>query len=275
MEIRELWQDYRQNPFSWANSLLVHLFVLTALLLPMQFRELFAPTHLPPKLFDITKITFPQLRSPGEKTSGGGGSGNLSPLPASRGALPPLARVQLAAPLATMPIVPPVLPMPATLVGPPELKLPAMQNADWGDPKGVLGPMSPGPGTGGFFGSGHGTGDGPGDGPGAGPGGGGGCCDGAFEVGGLTGVIAPVPIFAPEPSYSEEARKAKFQGVVTLSIIVDKLGNVREVHIVKPLGMNLDEKAEEAVRTWRFKPGMRGGVAVPVHVLVEVSFRLF
>jgi TonB family protein len=267
-----------QNPYSWANSLLVHLFVLTALLLPFQLQRNVTPTQLPKKIFDFTplQLTFPHLHGSAAETHGGGGSGNRSPFPASRGALPPFARTQFTPPIARIPDVPPILPMPATLIGPPELKLPAMKdNVPWGDPKGVWSAISPGPGTGGVFGSGDGTGVGPGEGPGYGPGKNGGCCGGAFEVGPSTGVSAPIPIYAPEPTYSEEARKAKFGGIVMLSIIVDAQGQVRDVHVVKRLGLNLDEKAEEAIRTWKFKPGIRQGVPVPVHVLVEVSFRLF
>ena len=164
--------------------------------------------------------------------------------------------------------------MPATLLGPPELELPAMKlDMPWGDPAGVMGPLSGGPGTGGSFGTGDGTGVGPGKGPGDGPGGDGGCCEGAFSVG--SGVSAPIPIYSPEPAYSEEARKAKFGGIVLLWIVVDAQGMVRNVRIAKRLGMGLDEEAVKTVSTWKFKPALRQGVAVPVQVEVEVSFRLF
>jgi len=88
-------------------------------------------------------------------------------------------------------------------------------------------------------------------------------------------VSEPIPIFRPDPPYSEEARKAKLQGTVTLAIIVDVDGAVHDVHVVKPVGMGLDEKAAETVSTWKFKPAKRNGVPVPVRVLVEVTFRLF
>ena len=138
-------------------------------------------------------------------------------------------------------------PVQPTLLGPPELKLPQMaMNMPWGDPSGVLGPASNGPGFGG----------------------------GAYSVGG--GVSAPIPIYKPEPAYSEEARKAKYQGTVVLWIIVDAQGNVTpDVRVVKPLGLGLDEKAVEAVKTWKFKPAMKNATPVPVRVMVEVSFRLF
>ena len=106
-----------------------------------------------------------------------------------------------------------------------------------------------------------------------GPGEGGGTGGGVYSVGG--NVSAPIPIYKPEPAYSEQARKAKYQGTVVLWIIVDAQGGVRDVRVVKPLGLGLDEKAVEAVKTWKFKPAMRNAVPVPVRVMVEVQFRLF
>ena len=86
---------------------------------------------------------------------------------------------------------------------------------------------------------------------------------------------APKEIYAPSPDYSEAARKAKFQGEVVLSLVVDAQGNPTDIHVVKPLGMGLDEKAVEKVRTWKFIPGKRNGIPVPVRVLLDVTFRLF
>ena len=276
-DVPDIWQDYLPNPFSWANSLLIHLFALTLLVLPFELQHLIKSVPAPPKIFDVTRIEFPlpQLHGNADKTGGGGGGGDRSPLPASRGALPQFARTQFTPPRVEIPKVAPVLPMQATLLGPPELKLPAMKlDMPFGDPNGLPGPPSQGPGTHGGIGDGDGTGVGPNKGPGYGPGSDGGCCGGPFTVG-IGGVSAPIPIYSPEPAYSEEARKAKFSGIVTMWVVVDALGNVRNPRIIKPLGMGLDEEALKTVTTWRFKPGMRHGVAVPVQVLVEVSFRLF
>ncbi len=95
---------------------------------------------------------------------------------------------------------------------------------------------------------------------------------GVFKVGG--GVSQPAVIFKVDPEYSEEARKAKYSGAVMLSIIVDTEGHARDIHVVKSLGMGLDEKAIEAVEKWKFKPGMKGGQAVNVRATIEVNFRL-
>jgi TonB family protein len=95
---------------------------------------------------------------------------------------------------------------------------------------------------------------------------------GPYAVGG--NVSAPVPIHQPMPAYSKEARNAKLEGTVVLWIVVNADGSVSDVRVIKPLGKGLDEKAVETVKTWKFTPGMRNGVPVPVLMSVEVLFRL-
>ena len=56
--------------------------------------------------------------------------------------------------------------------------------------------------------------------------------------------------------------------------MVDTEGRARDIRVTRSLGMGLDEKAIEAVRNWRFKPGMKGGQAVNVRATIEVNFRL-
>jgi len=67
--------------------------------------------------------------------------------------------------------------------------------------------------------------------------------DGAiYNVGG--GVSAPVPVFNSEAEFSDEARRAKYQGVGVVAIIVDAQGNPLNPHVVRtPSGMGLDEKS--------------------------------
>jgi len=278
VEVPEIWQDFQPHPASWGNALLAHVLAVTAMILPFALKNMLKPVQIPKRPFELTRIFLPAdlPAALGEKPQGGGGGGDGTPLPPSRGAIPRFARVQLAPPQVKVPNVAPLMTVQPTLLGMPELKLPEMvPNVQWGDPRGVMGPDSSGPGSRGGIGSGNDGGVGPGEGPGYGPGKGGNTGGGepVFGVGG--GVIAPVPIFKPEPAYSEEARKAKYQGIVTLWMVVSPQGTVADVRVAKPLGMGLDEKAVEAVRTWRFKPGVRNGIAVAVRVLVEVSFRLF
>ena len=103
-------------------------------------------------------------------------------------------------------------------------------------------------GSGGGVGSGKGGGFGPGEGGGVG--------GGVFRVGG--GVTAPSLLYKKEPEYSEEARKAKYQGTVLLDVEVDPTRQGESIcSVLHSLGLGLDEKAMEAVKQWKFKPGLR------------------
>jgi periplasmic protein TonB len=119
----------------------------------------------------------------------------------------------------------------------------------------------------------NGSGGGGGMGNGYGPGTGGNTGGGVYHIGG--GVSAPVPIFTPEAEFSDEARRAKYQGVVLITLIVDSQGNPQNPRVVRPLGMGLDEKALEAVRKYKFKPAMKEGKPVAVMMSIEVNFRLY
>lgn len=88
------------------------------------------------------------------------------------------------------------------------------------------------------------------------------------------GVSPPRPIHTPDPEYSEEARRAHFQGTCVLWLIVDPDGHTRNIRVARTLGKGLDEKAIEAVSKWRFEPARKDGQPVAVQVNVEVSFRL-
>jgi TonB family protein len=275
VDVPELWQDYQPQPSSWLNSLLVHLAGAVIILLPFFVRHNSLPvkTSTTYKLVDISPYVA-ELEAAGKKAGGGGGGGDRSPTPASRGAVPRFAKQQLAPPMAVIRNPHPILQVEPTLLGAPELKLPQMasNSSVWGDPQGVPGPPSNGPGTGGGIGSGEGTGIGPGKGGGLGPGQDGGTGGGPLSVGG--GISAPIPIYDPAPAYSDEARKAKYQGNVVVMIVVDAQGNVTDAQVVRPVGVGLDENAVEIVRTWKFRPAMRNGAPVSVRVGVEVFFRL-
>jgi len=82
-------------------------------------------------------------------------------------------------------------------------------------------------------------------------------------------------LYAPDPEYSEEARKSKYQGVVVLWLIVGPDGRPRDMKVLRALGMGLDQKAIEAVRQWKFEPAMKDGKPVAVQINVEVNFRLY
>ncbi len=89
-------------------------------------------------------------------------------------------------------------------------------------------------------------------------------------------VSPPFPTYNPEPPYTPKARHHKIQGTVTLMIVVNAQGNVTEAReVANALGDGLDQEAIETIKTWKFKPAIRGGVPVPVRVTVELTFRLF
>jgi TonB family protein len=89
------------------------------------------------------------------------------------------------------------------------------------------------------------------------------------------GVVPPKATYTPEPEFSKEAQKAKFQGTVILSIVVDKAGNVSRIRLERALGMGLDENAMEEMKTWRFNPATRKGQPVALEMNIEISFNLY
>ncbi|HMF90815.1 MAG TPA: energy transducer TonB [Candidatus Angelobacter sp.] len=97
--------------------------------------------------------------------------------------------------------------------------------------------------------------------------------DQVFKVG-EKGVSPPKILYQPEPEFSDLARKMSYQGTLGMSVLVDKSGSVRNVQVVHPLGMGLDENAVATIGTWRFEPAMRDGQPVVVSLYIEVSFQL-
>src|SRR5579884_2270116 len=91
---------------------------------------------------------------------------------------------------------------------------------------------------------------------------------GVFRVGG--GVSAPRASYSPDPEYSDEARRAQYQGICVLSLIVGPDGLPRDIRVARSLGMGLDEKAIEAVSQWRFQPALKDGKPVAVAINIEV-----
>jgi TonB family protein len=245
---------YSGNEFkAGMSSLLVNAALVTLLLL------IGTAKPLQVKLKEFTTLIAPNLRQlppKPELSKGGGGSSQNAEV--TKGKLPKVAARQFLPPVQT--VDQPKLTAP-TILSP---DLPNIAVGNFGDPLAATGLPSSG--------NGLGIGIGPGRGPGVGPGTGGGTGGGVFRPGG--GVSTPVPIVKPEPEYSEEARKAKWQGVVRVELIVDQNGSPLNIHVTKSAGLGLDEKAIEAVSKWRFKPGMKDGRPVSVIATIEVNFRL-
>jgi protein TonB len=206
------------------------------------------------KDMQATQVVMPPSPAPDMgKMGGGGGQKGLTAV--TKGKMPKIADLQK-----------PILSMPdPTVEVQKDMKMSDNNMPNFGDPNSPL--------LGHSMGRGSGTGMGNGTGSGIGSGSGGGMGGGARQVGGA--VIGPKVIYQPEPEFSEEARKAKFQGVVTVSIIVDAQGRPQNVHVTRGVGMGLDEKAMEAVRQYRFKPGTENGKPVATYLNVEVNFEIF
>jgi TonB family protein len=269
--VKSIWGDYRYGKQAGLSSTVIHV-VAVILMFTLAGSKTVRDAVVHTATLVAPAAWTPDLAPKPDKMQGGGGGGDKSPLPASKGQAPKFAARQFVPPQQVVNNPNPQLLMEPTLVGPSEIRLPNVNMPVWGDPNAKIGPYSNGPGSGGGIGSGSGGGIGPGRGPGYGPGEGGGIGGGVYRVGG--GVSAPVAIYKIEPEYSEEARKAKFQGTVVLSIVVDEQGLPRNFKVVKPLGLGLDEKAVEAVQKWRFSPAKLNGKPVPVQATVEVNFRL-
>ncbi len=198
---------------------------------------------------------------------GQGGGGQHSPLPAPKGQLPKAAQRIFTPPhIAENPA--PMLPMPPAIQSAVETVAP-VDLAHIGLPSGHAGPFSGGPGGGGGLGDGDGPSAGSSKGTGR-PG------DGVIDAASLPrkGATKPELLSHSEPEYSEEARTAKLQGTVALSIVVSATGQVTDIQVVRSLGLGLDEKAIEAVSRWQFRSATIGGKPVAVRAVVEVNFRL-
>jgi len=94
----------------------------------------------------------------------------------------------------------------------------------------------------------------------------------AYQAG--EGISAPVTLSRTEPAYTDVARFLRIEGKVIFRVIVDEQGVPRDIALIDDLGYGLDENALDAVRAWRFKPGMSGGAPVPVIAKLQVDFHL-
>jgi periplasmic protein TonB len=265
---------YRTRRSSFVLSFVGHTLVIAVVLVSSRF--VVAHRHeIRQQVIGIVTDVSPYILPPSaSKAGGGGGGGDRDKLQASKGILPRFSREQLAPPVVVIRNENPKLPVEPTVVVPPEIHLPIPQTGPLGDPLfSILGPPSNGPGSGGGIGSGSGGGVGSGHGPGVGPGWGGGIGGGVYRVG--SGITAPHLIYGPEPEFSEEARKAKYQGTVLLQVVVGTDGRTHDIRVAQSLGMGLDEKAIEAIRQWKFEPSRKDGIPVAVLVDIEVDFHLY
>jgi protein TonB len=278
VKVKDIWS--KDEDFGWTQAIAfaVHAGVVALLVTPFII-SLTTPikavnkAQLGPAI-DISPY-IAKLPAGADKAGGGGGGGDRSPTPATKGKAPRFTMTQFTPPTAVIKNQNPKLPMEPTLLGPPELKIANPNLANFGDPMAATVTMSNGPGGGGGIGTGEGGGIGSGSGGGLGPGEGGGTGGGAFHAG-VNGVGMPSCFYMPNPPYSEEARKAKYSGVVLVEAIVNLDGHLSNLRLIKSPGLGLDENTLTTLKTWRCKAATgAAGKPVPTIVTFEVSFRLY
>ncbi len=251
-------------------SLLMHTTILGALAL-LTFQP---PNQRPDRLPPGVKISghFPAPsdllhsllgRHPSDGSGSGSGHGLLPP---TQGNLPPPSSIQLLKP--TLPENPkPEIPIPPTILDASAPRI-LMAVDSIGLPWMSERTDSPGNKTGNTIGEGPdgSIGSSPGDQAGRGP------TPGFYQ----TGVTLPKCAYCPDPQYTDEAREAKLQGTVTLQVLVGTDGRASQIHIVKGIGLGLDDRAAQSIRGWKFVPARDAAHrAVPAWVTIEAVFRLF
>ena len=262
---------FKSDPKAKAISFVIHVVVIT-LVLALALRVHTSVMQQPAKTvtpMDL-KMPIPPMILPVAKTMGGGGGGGAHELVApSKGHLPLVAKIQITLPQIIRNERSKLEVEPTAMVNIPDNNnLPKLGIAQ--SPQIAM--ASQGLGSGSGFGQGLGGGIGAGHGSGVGPHSGSGYGGGLMSVG--DGVSPPQVIHSVEPEFTEEARRANYQGNVSIRLIVDSQGNPQDVRLASHLGMGLEEKAVEAVRQYRFSPAMYQGHPVSVQIVIDVGFHL-
>lgn len=267
----------KRGPLSSAISIGTHVlvFALIAFLLWEARLHARALTVTKPDVTPVDlKAYVPMTPKTKLSMGGGGGGGDRELVQVSKGKLPKFAQQQITPPQ-VLRVDKPKIAVEPTIVMPKNIKLPDANMPNIGMPSSTQVQMaSNGTGTGGGMGSGSRGGVGSGSGGGSGPGDGGGAGGGHYRAG-YGGVSAPVVIYQVDPEFSDEARRAKYEGICNVSLMVDAQGNPQNVRVPRALGMGLDEEAIKAVKQYKFKPAMFQGHPVPVEITVEVNFRIY
>jgi TonB family protein len=263
----------KTNPWAVGSATVINGLIL-ALILVLGARKIYQEIKKP--VMESMNVDLTDYKAPTKPVlAGGGGGGGANELSdPNKGKLPKLEKNPQAPPMVPL-LDHPKLQVDSAINVQKDIKLPdnpLMPNIGVHNSANVV--LSNGQGSGGGMGTGSGGGLGSGNGNGYGPGTGGNTGGGVYRVGG--GISAPVALVQPEAEFSDEARRAKYQGVCLISLIVDAQGNPQNPRVVRPLGMGLDEKALEAVKKYKFKPALKDGkTPVPVMITIEVNFRLY
>jgi protein TonB len=271
VKVKDIWS--KDENFGWTQvvSIGIHGAVFALVLVLPLFWHFSPKTQANNKNVDVTPLDISpyvsKLPAGANKAGGGGGANDHTLTPPAKGKIPKFKWTQFTPPQIKIQNPNPKLAMDPSLLGPPDLKVANPNMSTFGDP--LASALSD------SLGHGNGTGIGSGTGGGLGPGEGGGTGGGAFRAG-VNGVGVPICLYCPIPQYSDEARKAKYQGTVVLQVTITTDGRAINISVVKGPGLGLEEKAIEAVKGWKFKPAVGpNGRSVPTIVPIEVTFRLY
>jgi len=235
------YHNYDAQPNNFIFSFLAHALILLLVVFGGNF--LWQNRVEIKKMVDVSNVGAIILPPAPDAAGGGGGGGDMSKLLANKGKPPKFDMNRITPPVAVIKNDNPKLAVDQSVAVLPNIKMPTSQT-QVGDPLSAAMIASNGTGVNSGVGNGRGGGLGNGSGIGLGPGSGGNTGGGVFRVG-------------------------------TVSCVVGPDGRIRDMQIVRPLGMGLDEKALEALKNWRFEPAKKDGVPVAVKVAVEVEFHLY
>lgn len=243
-------RDQRKMGRSLLTSILIHGGLFALIAIGWGVKQVVEEKKDPPLKYDVLYI----------KAPGPGGGGGGSPQPA------PPKKLEIPKPKAVEPVPAP----PPPEIPPPVLNAPVQTNL--AQTLQATGQSSVSFSN--LGGGGSGGGIGPGRGNGLGPGEGGGTGGGVYQPG--NGVSWPTLIRQVEPQYTSEAMRAKIQGTVYLTGVVDTNGTVTEIKVAKSLDRTygLDQAAIDAARKWYFSPCKKEGKAVQCAIQLELDFRL-
>jgi TonB family protein len=277
----------RTRQAAWALTVVVPVMGIGAFLLgialymlifgrPVQAVEIAAEEN-PYTIKEINVADMPEAPKEAERSGGGGGGGRQEAAPAMKGKLPTASlKDPILTPTTHPTPQPPSLPVMPTIKADPTKIPPNLDPNSIGDPNGVVGPPSDGPGKGGGIGTGTQGGVGAGDGLGAGPGNGWNVGGGDPRLGGGDGrdsrTVATKAVInnRPRPNYTEQARQNKTQGNVVVKVLLGANGRVKSASVVRGLPDGLNEKAIEAAYQLAFTPA-RNGAGAPIDSWVTVS----
>jgi TonB family protein len=264
----------KRSPKSSAAAFMVHIGII-ALIAWFAFEAHQHVVMTPkPKVVPIDIRPFMPVTVPTPKPMGGGGGGGThTVVEPSKGHLPRMVKKPVVQPQ-ILRIDHPKLAVQPAVAMPKQVRIPDSKMPNIGVPQSTqVAVASQGAGSNSGFGQGSGGGIGAGGGNGVGIGSGGGYGGGVMSVGG--GVSAPQLVHSVDPEFTDQARRANLQGVVSIQLIVDSRGNPQDIRVVRHLGMGLDQKAIEAVRQYKFSPAIYQGHPVAVQMVINVNFHLY